>query len=109
MQSLIELYFAHQNVFLPLFHRPTFEKSVADGLHLSDEHFAEKLLLVCAIASRYSDDPRVLLDDMPARESCGWKWFSQVEVSRYSLLKVPSTDSMQFCCVSNYCIICKHI
>ena len=109
MQSLIRLYFAHQNILFPLLHRPTLEKCVADGLHLSNELFAEKILLVCAIGSRYSDDPRVLLDDRPAHLSRGWKWFSQVQVSRDLLLRIPTTDGMQFCCVSIYCIICKHV
>ena len=107
MQSLIGLYFTHQNTLFPLLHKPTLEKSVADGLHLSNELFAEKILLVCAIGSRYSDDPRVLLDDEPAPLSRGWKWFSQVQVSREMLIKIPTIDGMQFCCVSIYCFMSK--
>jgi hypothetical protein len=34
MGQLLELYFIHQNIYLPLLHRPTFERGVADGLHL---------------------------------------------------------------------------
>ena len=109
MQSLIELYFTHQNILFPLLHRPTIEKCVAHGLHLSNGLFAEKILLVCAIGSRYSDDPRVLLDDEPAPLSRGWKWFSQVQVSRDLLIKIPTTDGMQFCCVSIHSIMCQHL
>ena len=109
MQSLIELYFTHQNILFPLFHRPTFEKCVAGGLHLFNIPFAEKLLLVCAIGTRYCDDPRVLSDDNPVPQSRGWKWFSQVELSRELLIKTPTTDGMQFCCVSIHYIICKYL
>jgi hypothetical protein len=105
MQSLIGLYFTHMNTFFPLFHRPTLEKSVADGFHLSNASFAENLLLLCAVASRYSDDPRVLLDGVTLPQSRGWKWFSQVQLVRDSSLMGPTTGSLQFLCVSIYCII----
>ncbi|KAK0449695.1 fungal-specific transcription factor domain-containing protein, partial [Desarmillaria tabescens] len=42
-------------------HRPTLERSVIDGRHFKDASFAAVLLAVCAVASRYSDDPRVLV------------------------------------------------
>jgi hypothetical protein len=34
MNQLIDLYFIHQNIYLPLLHRPTFERGIAEGLHL---------------------------------------------------------------------------
>jgi hypothetical protein len=34
MGDLVELYFARQNIYLPLLHRPIFERAIADGLHL---------------------------------------------------------------------------
>jgi hypothetical protein len=34
LSTLIDLYFTRQNVYLPLLHRPTFERGVAEGLHL---------------------------------------------------------------------------
>ncbi|KAF8179593.1 hypothetical protein K438DRAFT_2021624 [Mycena galopus ATCC 62051] len=54
--------------------RPTFERSVADGLHLRDDGFAATLLLVCAISSRWSTSPTVAGSGL-AR---GWEWFDQV-------------------------------
>ncbi|KIY60883.1 hypothetical protein CYLTODRAFT_460333, partial [Cylindrobasidium torrendii FP15055 ss-10] len=75
MASLIDLYFVCRNLFIPLLHRPSFESSVAQaqGLHLHDHGFASVVLLVCAIASRNSDDPRVLLEnDITRRQSAGW-------------------------------------
>lgn len=99
-QSLIELYFTQLNIFFPVLHRPTIEKSIADGLHLSDKIFAETVLLLCAIGSRFSDDSRVLLDGVALAQCRGWKWFSQVPLMRDSLLKTPTTESLQFCFLS---------
>lgn len=97
--DLINLYFANINLYLPLLHRPTFEKSVAKGLHHTDERFACTYLLVCAIGARYSDDPRVLLDGVESLHSCGWKWFSQVQMVKKSLLAAPTLYDLQFYCV----------
>ncbi|KAJ6572940.1 fungal-specific transcription factor domain-containing protein [Mycena sp. CBHHK59/15] len=68
--TLIDLYFKHTNIYLPLLHRLTFESAFVSGLHLSNDGFARTLLLVCAIASRYHTPP-------PGRStlSCGWEWF----------------------------------
>lgn len=100
MLSLIDLYFDNLNLYFPLLHRPTFERSVAECLHHTNESFAATLLLVCAVGSRYSDDPRVLLDDEASLHSCGWKYFDQVHVVRKSLLTPPSIYDLQFYCVS---------
>ncbi|KAF7318508.1 Zn(2)-C6 fungal-type domain-containing protein [Mycena chlorophos] len=59
MEELIVLYFGQVNVYLPLLHRPTFERSVREGLHLTDDGFAATVLLVCAVASRWHADKRV--------------------------------------------------
>ncbi|KAJ6522400.1 fungal-specific transcription factor domain-containing protein, partial [Mycena capillaripes] len=85
---LIELYFAHVNVYVPLLHRPTFQRGVEGGLHLRDDGFAAILLLVCAVASRWSDDPLITSHSGPegmgtqtagaGRLACGWGWFEQV-------------------------------
>ncbi|KAF7320542.1 Fungal-trans domain-containing protein [Mycena chlorophos] len=59
MHNLIDLYFVNANIYLPLLHRPSFEKSVRDGLFLRNDGFASTLLLVCAIASRWHPDPQM--------------------------------------------------
>ncbi|KAJ7617321.1 hypothetical protein FB45DRAFT_1034612 [Roridomyces roridus] len=96
---LIGLYFTHMNSYIPLLHRPTFERAVQDNLQYRDEGFAATLLLVCAVASRWSDDPRVLraamteggtrapnsLSGTPL--SCGWEWFDQVPLVGDNLYK----------------------
>lgn len=53
------------------------------------------LLCLCACASRYSDDPRVLLDGSTAWHSSGWKWFSQVQRLRRSLMGPPLLYDVQ--------------
>ncbi len=100
MDSLIDLYFTRSNLFLPILHRPTFESSIAEGLHFHDEGFGSTLLLVCALGSRFSNDPRVLLDGIEDEHSAGWKWFRLVHWTRRSLLAAPRLYDLQIACVS---------
>ncbi|KAJ7091553.1 fungal-specific transcription factor domain-containing protein [Mycena belliarum] len=94
--ALLDLYFTHVHPFFPILHRPSFERSVADGLHLRNIHFGGTLLAALAIASRYSDDPRVFVDpDAPL--SAGWKFIQQVQVVRK--LFDPSLYDVQFYCI----------
>ncbi len=81
MSSLIDLYFENYNVYMPLLHRPTFEKSMQQGLHLINESFGAIVLLTCALGAKFSDDPRTLLN-MTNMHSAGWKWFKYVQESR---------------------------
>ncbi|KAK6969058.1 fungal-specific transcription factor domain-containing protein [Favolaschia claudopus] len=78
--DLINLYFTQINIYVPLLHRPTFERHVRSNLHLRNNAFAATLLLVCAIGSRYSDDPDIAAEGM----GCGWHWFNQT-------LEIPSS------------------
>ncbi|KAF9022054.1 hypothetical protein BDZ89DRAFT_1137589 [Hymenopellis radicata] len=39
LASLVDLYFLRENSFLPLLHRPTFERSLAESRHLYDDMF----------------------------------------------------------------------
>ncbi|KAJ7163354.1 fungal-specific transcription factor domain-containing protein [Mycena filopes] len=79
--SLLNLYFTVMHPTFPLLHQPTFEKSVAEGLHFSNMEFGGLLLSVLAVASRYSDDPRVFVKGDRSLSS-GWKFASQVEIVR---------------------------
>ncbi|KAI0036948.1 hypothetical protein K488DRAFT_40050 [Vararia minispora EC-137] len=58
--SLVDLYFRHFNSMFPLLHRPTFEKDFKAHLWERDIWFACVCMGVFAIASRHSDDARVL-------------------------------------------------
>lgn len=65
----------------PVLHRPTFERQVAAGLHNQNINFARIYLLVCALGSRFSSDPRVTLPTADGKThwaSAGWSYFSQV-------------------------------
>ena len=76
VMALIDLYFLHCNSMFPVLHRPTFAHHFADGLYEHDIWFACLCLSVFALASRYTDDLRVLLDDpveTPVGEQSGWQ------------------------------------
>ncbi|KAG7098332.1 hypothetical protein E1B28_000293 [Marasmius oreades] len=95
MASLTSLYFEKVNVFFPILHAPTFKRNINEGLHLENPHFGAVVLVVCAIASRCSNDKRVLSSpDQPL--SAGWKWFEQVQLIRRSLFDPPSSHELQF-------------
>ncbi|KAG6845075.1 hypothetical protein H0H87_000979 [Tephrocybe sp. NHM501043] len=93
--SLVSAYFEQINPFFPLFHRPSFEKSVSERLYREDTNFGGTLLLVCALGSRYSGDPRVFYDGTTSEHSAGWKWFEQVSIMRTSFIPAPSLSELQ--------------
>ena len=96
LKDLFEIYFTKPNVLLPLLHRPTFEKLFQAEVHRKHQMFGAVVLLVCAIASRFSSDPRVLLDSENSRRSSGWKYFSQVQATTRSLLAPPTIYDLQY-------------
>ncbi|KZT67994.1 hypothetical protein DAEQUDRAFT_728533 [Daedalea quercina L-15889] len=101
MNLLIELYFQEVQPFTPLLHRPTFERNIREGLHLEDVGFGSTVLLVCAIGARFTDDPRVCLQDYPEnRLSSGWEWFKQVQMIRQSMLAPPRLYDLQVYCLT---------
>jgi hypothetical protein len=100
IDHLLDLYFSRINLFLPLLHRPTFERQVRENLHFRDHAFGSVLLCACACASRYSDDPRVLLEGSTSWHSSGWKWFAQVQVLRRNLMGPPLLFDVQMYVVS---------
>ncbi|CAA7262254.1 unnamed protein product [Cyclocybe aegerita] len=99
-RDLVELYFDNINLDLPLLHRPSFERSISDGLHYTDEGFAEVYLLVCALGARFSSDRRVLFDGVDSLHSAGWKWFNQVESCKDPILGMLSLYDIQAYCLT---------
>ncbi|KAJ7032431.1 fungal-specific transcription factor domain-containing protein [Mycena alexandri] len=89
LKNLVTIYFERINPILDILHFPTFRQSLADDLHLRDQIFGAIVLTVCAVASRYSDDARVFLDDTKSEYSCGWKWFRQVGPFHLTLTQSP--------------------
>ena len=82
MDELVDLYFTQVNVHFPLLHEPMFRQSIMNGEHLVNGGFGATVLLVCAIGSWFTRDPRVLLQDCEHPHSAGWKWFNYVERAR---------------------------
>lgn len=83
-EDLVELYFSRNNSLFPLLHRPTFQKQWSEGLYKTDLWFAGVCMAIFAVASRWSDDPRVLPEgttlttsdgsDNGAWALAGWKY-----------------------------------
>ncbi|ELU36374.1 fungal specific transcription factor domain-containing protein [Rhizoctonia solani AG-1 IA] len=77
IRSLVNLFFRHMNTFYPIFHRGWFEHRLLSGAHLASDTtgrtFARLLLLVCAVASRWSSDPRVFIQGQTL--SAGYEFF----------------------------------
>lgn len=98
MESLIRIYFDQLHYLAPCLHQQTFERKFRDGLHLSDRKFADIVLMVCAVASRYSDDERVYTkasDSSYSPQSAGWKWFTQVQAAPRSLVAPTTLEDLQ--------------
>jgi hypothetical protein len=117
--SLINFFFEHVNTQWPLLHRPTFERQRARELHTRDIWFACLCQSIFAVASRWSDDPRVLSEGFDksseiAWHKAGWKFFeSAVEVhqARRSIVTPAGlfevqTLSVRFCSSSllSFCL-----
>ena len=99
MPVLFHSYFYHFNAYMPLLHEQTFKQRVAEGLHLRDQAFGAVVLLVCANGARMVEDPRVSEDsDRPD----GWRWFAQVDTTRWSLLGRPRLEDLQSCAVRGF-------
>ncbi|KAF8998967.1 fungal-specific transcription factor domain-containing protein [Cyathus striatus] len=100
--KLTDAYFEHVNLLYPLLHRPTFDRAVANSLHLHDEGFGSVLLLVCAVGSRYTDciDKRTLFDGENSPYSAGWKWYNQVQVVKSGLVDSPTLYDLQLYCLA---------
>ncbi|KAK0482261.1 fungal-specific transcription factor domain-containing protein [Armillaria novae-zelandiae] len=94
IMNLVAIYFETINPILPVLHRPTFTEDVANGLHLRDESFGATLLIVLAVASRYSDDPRVLADPN-SRLSAGWRFIIQAPIFKKAVLAPPGLYEIQ--------------
>lgn len=113
--SLLDLYFTTVHPTIPILHRPTFEKYVAEGLYFTDREFGGTLLSVLAVASRvsqsksifvrfsaghhysqYSNDPRVFVAGDSSLSS-GWPFFVQIRILQKMF--EPTIHEVQMYCV----------
>jgi hypothetical protein len=98
--ELIDHYFRHFNLYLPLLHRPTFEEGVKANLYRTDTGFALVYMLVCSLGSKFSDDPRVKCDGEESSHSAGWKWFNQTIMLMKTPMAAASINDVQAYAVS---------
>jgi hypothetical protein len=100
LRDLVDIYFTEINIFSFILHRPTFEKSIAGGLHLRNQEFGAVVLAVCALASKNSSDKRVLLPGTEGELSAGYEWFRQIRRPFSGpVVKTTSLYELQLCCV----------
>ncbi|GAV99056.1 hypothetical protein LENED_000486 [Lentinula edodes] len=93
LDRLMDLWFVKSQPYFPLFHRPTFERSVISGLHYHDRHFGETLLAMCVLSARHSDDPRTFTHGSPL--SAGFMWMQQVNPAPITFSEAPSLMQVQ--------------
>ncbi|KAJ7083282.1 hypothetical protein C8R43DRAFT_909534, partial [Mycena crocata] len=101
LRDLVDTYFAQLNIFAFVLHRPTFERALADNLHMRNPQFGAIVLTVCAVASKNSPDERVLLPG-EGELSAGWAWFRQIRrpfSSADSQVSSASVYELQLCCL----------
>ncbi|TFK88853.1 hypothetical protein K466DRAFT_53611 [Polyporus arcularius HHB13444] len=97
LKSLTDIYFRKINDMLPLLHEPTFRAGINKGLHVRNGGFGAVVLLVCANAARFTNDPRVMLEGTEDWRSAGWKWFQAVEDWHKVSLAPAQLHDLQIC------------
>jgi hypothetical protein len=118
LDHLVDNYFRDNNAIFPLLNEILFKGQLADGLHLVDQGFSAIVLLVAALGTRGSEDPRIFVDPSQPH-SRGWKWFNQVQrlqrplvapatLYDIQIIMVRVTDSwmghLAYLCSVNCCI-----
>jgi hypothetical protein len=91
LYQLIDVYFVEWETYGPLLHRPSFEKSISEGLHHRDTAFGAVVLAVCAIGAKTSATP---LEDNP-----GDRWIRQVHLEQFVFGQTLELYHVQLCCV----------
>ncbi|KAE9390894.1 hypothetical protein BT96DRAFT_757021, partial [Gymnopus androsaceus JB14] len=99
LQTLVNAYFTHNNVFCPLLHRPSFERSVSEGLHLREPAFSALLLSVCAVGSRYTYSPSDSDGKDPSKS--GIRWFNQLPIKQSAFGQSVSLYHLQMFCLAS--------
>ncbi|KAF7307647.1 hypothetical protein MIND_00560000 [Mycena indigotica] len=95
LKTLVHIYFEQINPIIGILHRTSFERSLDSKRHLSERAFGEVVLAVCAVASKYSDDRRVFLEEKDSEHSAGWKYFSQIRPTSASFDATKSLLRLQ--------------
>ena len=102
IDSLVLLYFAHVNTYFPILHKPSFLRAINNNEHILDPNFGEVVLGVCALASRWSENPAVVLEADEFGHSAGWRWFRQIRLFKRITGRPPSVHELQSNLVSPF-------
>ncbi|KAJ7643593.1 fungal-specific transcription factor domain-containing protein [Roridomyces roridus] len=78
LMTLVGLYFRTVHPIFPVLHRDAFLCDLANGLHQTDTRFRAVVLVVLGLASRHSEDPRVMIDGNTT--SSGWPFVLQAQI-----------------------------
>ncbi|KAF9058470.1 fungal-specific transcription factor domain-containing protein [Rhodocollybia butyracea] len=97
LNELIGIYFTYVEVHMPMLHRRTLERSIAEGLHFVDVRFGHIVLAVCALASRYSNDSRNMPNGTDSTHSMGWRWYRQISFKVSTFVEAPRLYDLQLC------------
>lgn len=92
MIHLVNCYFDNFNLMLPILHRPSFIRSIGEGLHKVNEDFGAVVLIVCAIGCRCTTDPRVVHNVKTLSSCTAWKLFNQISANRSSKMAFIATS-----------------
>jgi len=102
MLHLVDRYFDNLDLVLPLLHRPSFMRLIAERLHDLDQNFGATVLLVCAIGCRYTDDPRVVHELSTSTSCTAWGLYNQVDIIRKAPYLPHSLHEAQIYPVSSF-------
>lgn len=107
-QALIDAYFDHDNLTLPLLNRIIFQKDYDAQRWTRDDSFAKVCFTLFAVAARHIDHPQVYWhaqDEAAARaamgdidmyrHSAGWRWMEVVVKMGKSFLKPATLEELQ--------------
>ncbi|WVQ71732.1 hypothetical protein IAR50_001273 [Cryptococcus sp. DSM 104548] len=111
-QDLIDAYFDHINLHLPLLNRPFFQRQYDSGMWQTNHGFSRVCLMVFANGSRFLDDPRVywptewsmteegqsrLMQDLDGtlRYSAGWRFMRSLLRMGRSIMQGPNLFEFQ--------------
>ncbi|KAF5345455.1 hypothetical protein D9758_013649 [Tetrapyrgos nigripes] len=91
LSQLLNVYFIQWEPYSPLLHRPSFEKSISEGLHRRDPAFGAIVLAVCALGTRLLSGSRTDANE-------GERWASQVRMDQFVFNQTLELEHLQLYC-----------
>ncbi|KAF5365417.1 hypothetical protein D9758_010832 [Tetrapyrgos nigripes] len=91
LHRFIDIYFIERETYTPLLHRPSFEKSIREGLHHCDSAFGAVVLAVCAHGAKLLSSSR--------QEEPGDRWFRQIHLRSFVFKQDLELYHLQLYCL----------